>query len=147
MTISEFTVKSDDAEPVRRFEVFTGAGRRRDWPPEEKARIVAESYEAGATVSGVARRYALSPQQLFTWRRAARKSMAVAEPPASLFVPAVVAPPPADQTAKRPRGRRKRKAARDGIIELEIDGVAMRVGHGADARTVAAVIRALKAPS
>ncbi|MFK0692107.1 transposase [Mesorhizobium sp. IMUNJ 23033] len=30
--------------------------------PEEKARIVAESYEAGATVSAVARRYALSSQ-------------------------------------------------------------------------------------
>ncbi|MBX3573519.1 MAG: transposase [Mesorhizobium sp.] len=33
--------------------------------PEEKARIVAESYDAGETVSAVARRYALSPQQLF----------------------------------------------------------------------------------
>jgi transposase len=33
------------------------------------------------------------------------------------------------------------------VIELEIDGVAMRVGRGADTRTVAAVIRALKAPS
>jgi transposase len=33
------------------------------------------------------------------------------------------------------------------VIELEIDGVAMRVGHGADAKTVAAVIRALKATS
>lgn len=28
MTISEHTLKSSDAEPVRRFEVFTGAGRR-----------------------------------------------------------------------------------------------------------------------
>ena len=78
MTISEFTLKSSEAEPVRRFEIFTGAGRRHEWPPEEKARIVAESYEAGATVSGVARRHALSPQQLFTWRRAARKLMEAA---------------------------------------------------------------------
>jgi transposase len=31
------------------------------------------------------------------------------------------------------------------MIELEIDGVSVRVGRGADARTVAAVIRALKA--
>jgi len=147
MTISEFTVKSDAAEPVRRFEVFTGAGRRREWPPEEKARIVAESYETGTTVSGVARRYALSPQQLFSWRRAARKSMAESEPSASLFVPAVVAPPPADRAAEHPTSRRNRKAVRDGIIELEIDGVAMRVGRGADAQTVAAVIRALKATS
>ena len=33
------------------------------------------------------------------------------------------------------------------MIELEIDGVMMRVARGADARTVAAVIRALKASS
>jgi transposase len=42
MTISEFTLKPSDLEPVRRFEVFTGSGRRREWSPEEKARIVAE---------------------------------------------------------------------------------------------------------
>ena len=69
MTISELTLKSSDIEPARRFEVFTGSGRRREWLPEEKARIVAESYDAGETVSAVARRYALSPQQLFAWRR------------------------------------------------------------------------------
>ena len=32
-----------------------------------------------------------------------------------------------------------------GNIEVEIDGVTIRVGRGADAKTVAAVIRALKA--
>lgn len=59
-------------EPVRRMEVFTGSGRRRAWTAEEKARIVAESYEGDETVSGVARRHALTPQQLFAWRRDAR---------------------------------------------------------------------------
>ncbi len=54
MTISEFTLKSSDLEPARRFEVFTGSGRRRAWLPEEKARIVAESYDAGESVSTVA---------------------------------------------------------------------------------------------
>jgi len=34
-------------EPVRRIEVFTGAGRRRSWSAEEKAAIIAESYSAG----------------------------------------------------------------------------------------------------
>ena len=53
-----------------------------------------------------------------------------------------------EPAAKRPPRARKRKAARDaGVIELEIDGVAMRVGRGADSKTVAAVIRALKATS
>ncbi|WP_265975298.1 IS66-like element accessory protein TnpA [Brucella intermedia] len=145
MTISELTLKSSDHEPARRFEVFTGSGRRREWLPEEKARIVAESYEAGATVSAVARRYALSPQQLFAWRRAARQPLAEAPAPESLFVPAVIAAPRPEPSAMR---RRKQKAARvAGVIELEIDGITMRVGRGADARTVTAVIRALKATS
>lgn len=65
--------------------------------------------------------------------------------PDSLFVPAVVVAPIPEPAAKR-SPIRKRKAAREaGVIELEIDGVAMRVGRGADAKTVAAVIRALKA--
>ncbi|NMG41450.1 transposase [Chelativorans sp. ZYF759] len=148
MTISEPTLKSSDPEPARRFEVFTGSGRRRDWLPEEKARIVAESYETVESVSAVARRYALSPQQLFAWRRAARVPLAKSPAPEPLLVPAVVAEPKSELAATRPAKLRKRKAARDvGVIELEIDGVAVRVGRGADARTVAAVIRALKAPS
>jgi transposase len=32
-----------------------------------------------------------------------------------------------------------------GMIEVEIDGVTVRVGRGADAKTVTAVLRALKA--
>jgi transposase len=65
-----------------------------------------------------------------------------------LFVPAVVATPTPEAAPTRPTRLRKQKAARDaGVIELEIDGIAMRVGRGADARTVAAVIRALKATS
>jgi transposase len=146
MTISELTLKSSDHAPARRFEVFTGSGRRREWLPEEKVRIVAESYEAGATVSAVARRYALSPQQLFAWRRAARQPLAEAPAaPESLFVPAVIAASRPEPAARR---RRKQKAARDaGVIELEIDGITMRVGRGADAKTVTAVIRALKATS
>ncbi|RWI99639.1 MAG: hypothetical protein EOR23_33715 [Mesorhizobium sp.] len=45
-----------------RSEVFTGSSLRREWPSEEKARIVAESYEAGETVCAVARRYMRFPR-------------------------------------------------------------------------------------
>jgi transposase len=58
-----------EPEPVRRLEVFTGVGRRRRWTTEQKARIVAESYESGETVCAVARRHGLTPQRLFGWRR------------------------------------------------------------------------------
>jgi Transposase len=53
--------------------VFTGTGRRRAWAADEKARIIAESYAGGETVSAVARRHGLTPQQLFGWRREARQ--------------------------------------------------------------------------
>ena len=54
---------------VRRLELITGTGRRRRWSSDDKVRIVVESLEPGATVSEVARRHELSPQQLFAWRR------------------------------------------------------------------------------
>lgn len=142
MSISEH---KDMPEPVRRMEVFTGAGRRRSWSAAEKAAIVAESYGAGETVCAVARRHALTPQQLFAWRRLARHSM-LRSP--VMFVPAVTErtePEPAT-TAVSPRRVRRRRSKSDGI-ELEIAGVEVRVGADAKPRTIEAVIRALKASS
>jgi transposase len=134
-------------EPVRRIEVFTGTGRRRTWSIEDKARIVAESLTGGESVCAVARRHGLSPQQLFGWRRQARQPLVATGggEDARLFVPAVVAAPlPALAGRSRERKRARRADGIPGIIELEIDGVMVRVGRGAEAKTVAAVIRALK---
>ena len=66
-------LRKSKPEPVRRLEVFTGAGRRSAWTAEQKGRILAESYESGEKVSAVARRHGLTPQQLFGWRREARR--------------------------------------------------------------------------
>ena len=63
-------------EPVRRLEVFTGAGRRRKWSNGDKARIVAEIVASGDSVCAVARRHGLTPQQLFGWRRHLRDAAA-----------------------------------------------------------------------
>ena len=132
-------------EPVRRIEVFTGAGRRRTWSAEDKARIVAESVTSGEAVCSVARRHGLSPQQLFGWRRQARQPAAAngnADTPHC--VPAVVEAQVVERAI--PGRKRTRPADRSsGIIEVEIDGVTVRVGRGAEAKTVAAVLRALKA--
>lgn len=71
------TMSCDDAvsNGVRRFEVSTGIGKRRDWPPEVKASIVAKSYSGMECVSAVARRHGMSASQLFTWHRLLRKEM------------------------------------------------------------------------
>ena len=47
----------------------------RIWPEAVKARIVAETFEEGATVTGVARRHGLSRPQLSDWRRLARQGL------------------------------------------------------------------------
>lgn len=57
MSISQRTLTSSVEEAVRRIEIFTGNGRRREWSGERKAEIVVESYERGVTVYAVARHY------------------------------------------------------------------------------------------
>ena len=52
----------------RRIEVITGQRRRRQWTAEEKARIVAESFEEGANISEVARRHGVVRGLLTVWR-------------------------------------------------------------------------------
>jgi len=136
MSISEHKHVSEPAL-AQRIEVFTGTGRRRTWTAEQKAAVVAESYAEGVTACQVARRHGLTPQQLFGWRREARAG--AAEPASPLFVPVMIeAPPPAQE-------RLERASAHAPAIELEIDGVTVRVGRGAEAKLITAVIRALKA--
>lgn len=53
----------------REIKLITGVERRRRWPPEEKQRIVRETYEPEGSVSLVARKYDISPCLLFKWRR------------------------------------------------------------------------------
>jgi transposase len=142
------TVDSAITKSVRRLEVFTGAGRRRTWSDEDKARVVAEIQASGDSVSGVARRHGLSPQQLFGWRRQVKEAQAVVfkddEPG---FVPAVVDAAPSDSAGHLQRNtpRRQRDEPLAGMIEVAIDGVTVRIGPGAPADTIAAVLRALKA--
>ena len=61
------TVDNAITKPVHRLEVFTGAGRRRTWSDEDKARIVAEIAVSGESVSAVARRHPNAPsaEQIF----------------------------------------------------------------------------------
>jgi transposase len=128
---------------VRRLEVISGTGRRRRFSADDKARVVEETLVPGAVASEVARRHGLTPQQVFTWRRQARRpAVTRAESAAPQFVPAIIESPAPRRKRGRPRRLRHDEAV--GIIEVEIEGVTVRVGRGAETKTVAAVLRALK---
>src|SRR3954467_14772644 len=142
MSISELTPMPERA---RRIEMFTGTGRRRNWPADEKAAIVAESYAPGRTVCGVARRHGLTPAQLFTWRRLARRSRVPKAP--ALFVPPLADPPPGRPPPPASQPRRARRHGPVMGIEVEMDGIVVRIGSGGGPEAIAAVIRAVKAAS
>ena len=69
-------------------EILTGPQRRRRWSVSEKLEIVAETREPGVTVSLVARRRGVSPNQLFTWRRLAEQGALTATRAEEEVVPA-----------------------------------------------------------
>jgi transposase len=143
MSDTELLLKS---EPVRRLEVFTGAGRRRRWSREQKAQVIAESYAGGESVSAVARRHGLTVQQLFTWRRHARREAATKVGDTGLaFAPVVVD----EAQAARPATKRPIAALpwRQAAIEIEIAGTTVRVPPGADIGTLLAVLCTVKAVS
>lgn len=126
---------SDDAKDggYRRVEVLTGPGRRRKWSEDDKAQIVAETLRPGTVVADVARRWQVSSQQVFTWRREMRRA-AVA--PAG-FVPIVAETPASapDPTSPSPSPP---------SIEVEVAGAVLRVTVGTDADLLTTVLRALR---
>ena len=109
-------------EPARRLEIFTGHGRRRSWSTEQKGRIVAETL-GGESVSAVARRHGLTPQQVFAWRRqvGVEKGSGSGE---SGFASVVVLP---------------------STIEIVLCGMTIRVPNGSEASALRAVLQAVKA--
>ena len=64
--------------------------RRRVRPEDEKRRIVAETYERGASVSAVARRHDLNANLLFSWRRVMGLVASASADEPTRFVPAVI---------------------------------------------------------
>ena len=147
----DHTLKSDAT--ASRLEVITGTGRRRWFSKDDKARIVEETLVPGAVVSEIARRHGLTPQQVFTWRRQARQ-LRTTKADEPQFVPAVVDAMAPVAVAGHERKTVRRKAKPDvrarrcdaGGIEIEAEGVTIRVDRGADMAMIAAIVHALKAP-
>jgi transposase len=135
---------------ISRLEVIETGARRR-WTPEEKQRIVAESFGAPRVVSATARRNGLSNSQLFTWRRLAREGKLVVEDDAAAFVPAVVAaehgmadepPEPRPESSPLQTGRKARAAGRMEIVLFGARRVI--VGSDVDAAALMRVIDVLE---
>jgi transposase len=162
----------DDAiTSVRRIELITGTGRRRQWSDDDKARIVVESLRPGANVSEVARRHGLSPQQLFGWRREARARIAEQADDADVRAREPTGPARAHKGggSRLPAGERADRVPAfapvvvatcaatpssppsappsPGVVEIAIGDVVVRVSGLVEATLITTVLRALRRAS
>ena len=55
------------------IEVITSVQRRRRFSAEEKRTLVEEVEQSGSSISAVARKYDINPNQLFRWRKLMRE--------------------------------------------------------------------------
>lgn len=123
---------------LRRIEVITGAGGRRRWSEDEKALAVEESLAPDAVVSQVARRHGATPQQLFTWRREARRRVEAEGAPA--FVPAIAE----NVAAVRTSAPAPKSEAAAPVVEIEIGEAHVWIWRDADIGMATAILRALR---
>ncbi|RXH37993.1 hypothetical protein XH99_01575, partial [Bradyrhizobium nanningense] len=140
--------QEDDA--YRRVELITGERRRRRWTGEEKARIVAESFEEGANISEVARRNGVSRGLLTVWRR----QVAAAVGKAPNFVPIQIGAGSDRGTAGEhecisglqtsPLEIAAPPAKVCGVVEIEVNGARIRVEPGVELATLSTVLAALR---
>lgn len=120
-----------------RVEVITSVERRRRWSREEKERLVAASFEPGASASEVARSAGIHVSQLFRWRKDLCDRV---DAGSSQLVPVEIVPVEAPAPSAPP-GRRRRKS---GIIEIELGGGRrVRVDRDVDAEALRRVLDAL----
>lgn len=54
---------------MAKVEILTGADRQRRWSTEQKLSILREAFSGDGSVSDVARRHDILPQQLYAWRK------------------------------------------------------------------------------
>ena len=119
---------------AERLEVVSGPTGRRRWPDTVKARIVVESFAAGSRVVDVARRHAVSPQQVTTWRRQARRGSLALPGEGPLDFATLVLDEPSAPRAKSPAP-----------IEIEVGGIVVRLAGNSPAARVAEIAVALRA--
>jgi transposase len=138
------------AKAYRRIELITGDARRRRWTAEEKAQILAESFQPGVSVAEVARRYGMNRGLLWTWRHEARKRSAVpdqafvpvriTEEPTARMMPATMNQDTNTEVAASGRSEEGKVGSALGSIEIELEGARVRVSGAVDAAALHQVL-------
>ena len=130
------------------IEIITGRERRRRWSASEKLRIVAETYEPGATVGDVAARHGAYRSLVFTWRRQVRDGLLTAEmlgEAISPFVPVRLLDSPSPPVERASPAASPLSPAPSRTVEISLPGGSVvRVDQHVDARALRRILGALR---
>lgn len=126
----------EPADSFQRIEVITGTGRRRQWPDDVKAAIVAETLREGAVITEIARRHRVSASQIFTWRKKARERAAALTAEATSFAPVVMRDSFVQPASSGP-------LSPSPVIEVELNGARLFIPPNASRDAIFAVIEAV----
>ena len=120
------------------MEIILGKARRR-WSDEEKRALVAQTFEPGGSVSGVARRHGVSASMLFIWRKQFRAALGFSKQPDGVgFAAVAIAGPDAGVPVA------VASPTSDARISVEFGcGARMTVTGAVDPMLAAAVVKAL----
>ena len=142
------TSASTDAatDGVTRVEIVTRGQARREYTPDERARVLTEAAMPGARMLQVAQHYGISPSLVYRWRREAAGRPARQAPPRALrFVPLLVDDGGTRQGGGVPPSAPMQDAGTNRVEVLLRNGRLLRVGAGMDATVVARLAAALEA--
>jgi transposase len=131
-------------ERYRRVELITGRTRNLRRSDEERARILAESFEPGANIAAVARRHGVNGGLLHYWRKRAKaEAREAVGTQAPLFVPVAIG----GSSEEAGREIAPESASPKPMIEIETAGARVRIPEGVDAKTLSVVLAALRRAS
>ncbi|MBM2716011.1 transposase [Mesorhizobium caraganae] len=124
------------------IEVITSVERRRRWSREEKERLVAATFEPGASVSEIARSAGIHVSQLFRWRK---ELCQISAPSVPQLVPVEVVealPAPLTSAQPPPISRPRKKSS---MVTIELGGARrLRVESDIDSEALGRILDVLE---
>ncbi|MBG6203552.1 transposase [Labrenzia sp. EL_13] len=129
-----------------RVEILTGRERRRFWSDDQKLAILEEVATSGQTVTDVARRHDVLPQQIYAWRR----KFSLTQENESRFLPVALVASDIETSCQAPveevvQKTVPKKAAQTGRIEIRCKGGrVLKVDAGLDPLILQGLIRSVE---
>lgn len=126
---------------MAKVEILTGAERQRRWSAEQKLSILQEAFGPDGSVSVVARRHDILPQQIYAWRKKFSPPKLEA-PKSASFVPVSVIAPESPADGSKRSGFRSRSKDVDIVLR---NGRVLRIAADADLELLSALIACVEA--